>query len=1128
MFHAYTAHKAAQVRQQLVEDEALRWLSVVVAEKQRIIEGAEQVLDAIAGSPALADGRVEDCRRLLGNIQHRQPRYANIMVAGSDGRAICSSLPQGMGHDLSDRDYFRKARQTNALVVGTYMTGRTSGLSSFALAKALIAPDGSFGGIAEVSLSLDWLELQLSKIPLPPNAVARISDRNGVVLATTPLAGRFTGTPMAPQNRFTLDGNAPGVRLGPGLDGQTRLIAYDPPGDDGNGLAVGIGLDPDTMSLGSTGTDRVEMLLIIAGGGLALAITALVGNSLIRRPVARLLVTAAQWRAGALGQRTGLRRDGGEFAELGAAFDDMAEALENRQRAAGAALESTTDAVIVVDHAWRLIYINQKAHGLTGDGGLAGQSLWSVFPSLEKAEFAMICQGAIQSGKPAKVETRCPRTGGQFETNVYPSDEELTLYIRDVSEERRVAAALRESEQRVGLITRAAGIGVWERDLTTGATIWSDATWRLHGLDPRPGGPDAATFLATIHPDDRDAVAEHRRASVEPGQVYTFEARVVWRDGTVRWLMTRFSVLQEPKGSSGRVVGISIDMTASRAAEAALRQSETRLRLAREIAGFGVWERDLAGTRIVWSDELWRLYGMELRLQAPSLSESLAMVHPDDIGNVIDAQQRLSADPPEQHTFVYRVIWPDGTVRWLQTAAALVSGPSGDRRHVIGLAFDVTETRETEAALRRLTAELEQRVQDEVAAREAAQLRLARAERVQALGQLAGGIAHDFNNILQAMSGAITLIRRRSGDAATVQRLTRMAEDAADRGASITRRLLTFGRRDELDVEAFDARLLLQGLREVLVPTLGAAFTVDVRTAAALPPVFADKRQLETVLVNLATNARDAMPAGGELVLAADAERVAGDHPAGLPPGAYVRLSVTDTGTGMEPEILARAREPFFTTKKLGAGTGLGLTMAHSFADQSGGAMVVDSRLGEGTTVTLWLPRADTPPPAIGPEMPPAATQPQTPPAAIANAAASFVRQRILLVDDEAPIRSILSEYLALAGYDVLSAANGAAALAMLQAEPAVDGLITDLSMPGMDGLAVIRAVRASHPDMPAILLTGYAGDDAALALGRLFDGAVSLMRKPVTDDQLLDRLSAMLAAGGPATRPARVTQEVC
>ncbi len=264
---------------------------------------------------------------------------------------------------------------------------------------------------------------------------------------------------------------------------------------------------------------------------------------------------------------------------------------------------------------------------------------------------------------------------------------------------------------------------------------------------------------------------------------------------------------------------------------------------------------------------------------------------------------------------------------------------------------DVTEKRKNAAALARIEEQLA-----------AARARAAHAERLGALGQLAGGVAHEFNTVLQVVNGVATLIKRRSADADDVARLAQVAIDATDRGAAITHRLLAFGRRGDLHAETLDMAVVLDGIREICIHTLCAGIEVHIVLEDGLPAAFADRAQLETVVINLATNGRDAMRPGGRLTITAAGEAVSPAdpiHPAGLAPGRYVRLAVADTGSGMDAETLARAQEPFFTTKRVGLGTGLGLPMAGGFAEQSGGGLSIESSPGHGTIVTLWLPAVD-------------------------------------------------------------------------------------------------------------------------------------------------------------------------
>jgi PAS domain S-box-containing protein len=383
--------------------------------------------------------------------------------------------------------------------------------------------------------------------------------------------------------------------------------------------------------------------------------------------------------------------------------------------------------------------------------------------------------------------------------------------------------------------------------------------------------------------------------------------------------------------------------------------------------------------------------------------------------------------------------------------------------------------------------------------------RLRQVEKLSALGQLAGGIAHDFNNVLQAVHGGATLIARRAEDTEGVRRLAVAVVGATERGTAITRRLLLFARHSDLRAEPVDAGALLAGIAEILTHTLGRGIEVQVETEADLPTLFADKGQLETVLINLATNARDAMEGAGTLTLAAAAETLLQDnghrHPLSLKAGTYVRLSVADTGCGMDAQTLAQALEPFFTTKPPGMGTGLGLSMAQGFAEQSGGGLHIESAPALGTIVSLWFPIAEPAHVDAGPPCgEPAATHDD-----------ADARARILLVDDEDLIREFLAEELESAGYAVLPAQSGAEALALLDSGEPIALVLADLSMPGMDGIALIREAQRRYPDLPAILLTGFAARALELDLGAATSGTFSALRKPISGQLLASRVARLL-----------------
>jgi PAS domain S-box-containing protein len=448
----------------------------------------------------------------------------------------------------------------------------------------------------------------------------------------------------------------------------------------------------------------------------------------------------------------------------------------------------------------------------------------------------------------------------------------------------------------------------------------------------------------------------------------------------------------------------------------------------------GFWDVDLPGNRLTWPARVKAMFGISAEVPV-SMRDFYDGLHPDD-RDATAAAFAAACDPERRAVYdvEYRAVGKeDGVVRWVAAKGRAVFDGSGRAVRVIGTAVDITARKTAEAALARSEAELrslnealEARVREEVAAREEAQARAAQSQRMEALGQLAGGVAHDFNNVLQAVAGGARLIEARNTDAERVRRLARMIAEAARRGASVTRRLLAFSRRADLRAEAVDAPALLEDMREILSHTLGAGIEVRIQAPAALPPLLADKGQLETVLVNLAANARDAMGGAGVITLSGIVEEVPRGgrgpaHPAALKGGTYLRLSVADTGVGMDQATLARAAEPFFTTKPLGKGTGLGLAMARGFAEQSGGTLSIESSPGRGTTIRLWLPVA-----AAGALSDLGLVTRDGP------AGRRGERARVLLVDDEALVREITTEGLESAGYAVLSVGSAVEAVEFL------------------------------------------------------------------------------------------------
>ena len=401
---------------------------------------------------------------------------------------------------------------------------------------------------------------------------------------------------------------------------------------------------------------------------------------------------------------------------------------------------------------------------------------------------------------------------------------------------------------------------------------------------------------------------------------------------------------------------------------------------------------------------------------------------------------------------------------------------------------------ERTAELAQTNAELERRVEERTREREDAWAQVHEMQKLESLGQLTGGVAHDFNNLLMVILGNLQLLRKRLPDDPRLTRLIDGAVQGADRGATLTKRMLAFARRQELRPESVDVYRLVQGMEEMLRRTLGPSIQIINSYRPDLPPIRVDPNQLELALLNLALNARDAMPSGGQLTIAGVLGK---DHPRELTEGDYVRLTVEDTGIGMDEATLKRAAEPFFTTKGAGKGTGLGLSMVHGVAAQSGGLMRVNSKLDEGTTVELWLPLSEA---ALASD-----ASPVVPLFGTANRAF-----RVLVVDDDPLVVASTTAMLEDIGHIVMEAPSGARALELLQQGAAVDVVITDHAMPGMTGSELARQIRQTWPALPIILATGY----AELPNGE--DPGLPRLSKPYLQDELATQIAKVASDAPP------------
>ncbi len=543
-----------------------------------------------------------------------------------------------------------------------------------------------------------------------------------------------------------------------------------------------------------------------------------------------------------------------------------------------------------------------------------------------------------------------------------------------------------------------------------------------------------------------------------------------------------------------------LDITARRGTEAALRKSEATFRSLAQAMPNQVWTATADGM-LDWVNERTLAYsgiGVDMLL-----GEGWArIVHPDDLSFAAKRWSRaIHEDSVYQAEF--RLRRADGSYRWHLARAMSIHDENDAIEHWIGTNTDIEHQKRNEQELSRLNETLESRVAERNTELEQANEALRQAQKMEAVGQLTGGIAHDFNNLLTGVIGGLDMLRTRlaQGRHDDVDRYVDAAASSAQRAATLTHRLLAFSRRQPLKPEVVDANALVQSLRELFDRTLGPSIRLDIVAAPELWPTRCDANQLESTLLNLVINARDAMREGDVLgietanliITPADAA-----HDAGLAPGDYVGICVIDNGAGMPAEVASKAFDPFFTTKAPGEGTGLGLSMSYGFAKQTHGHITIESELGKGTRITLYLPRytgnRSMNTSRLTPEQPiPMSSKTHT----------------VLVVEDEPVIRELILEVLQDRGCHCLQAADGNAALALIQTDTPIDLLITDVGLPGLNGRQLAERARQQRPTLRVLFVTGYAEN----SIFDLTDSnhAMEMLPKPFGVDDLLRAVHGLL-----------------
>ena len=647
--------------------------------------------------------------------------------------------------------------------------------------------------------------------------------------------------------------------------------------------------------------------------------------------------------------------------------------------------------------------------------------------------------------------------------------------VQDVTADRLQRALLVETAERLRLANMATRDAIWDWDLARDHVTWNEALYHVYGYAREDVEPTGGWWIEHIHPDDTARIDQSIHAVIDgDGTDWVDDYRFQRADGSYADIKDRGFVLRDAQGRAVRMIGAMLDQSEQAAIERGLANQVAMT--ASELERVWTSTNDLMGTagldgylktvNPAWS----RLLGWT---DAQLLSRPfLDIVDPADhvaTGAVVDRLGR-----GERVTnFADRVIGADGVLRSILWDAI----PNGERFFIIGR--DLSELRAVEDRLRQ-------------------------SQKMEAVGQLTGGIAHDFNNMLTGVIGSLEMLRRGLNEGRTdrVDRYIDAATTSAQRAAGLTHRLLAFSRRQSLDVRTVDVNKVIIGMEDLLRRTLGESVGLELRLSATGWNAVTDANQLESALLNLAINARDAMPDGGMLTIESKNSLLDKSYTRqveDLEPGEYVAVCVSDNGEGMSPDVVGKAFDPFFTTKPLGQGTGLGLSMIYGFVKQAGGHAKIYSEPGQGTTITLYLPRD------------PAEAEIED-----AIETLDLVRAQegecVMVVEDDPAVRMLVVDVLESLGYGVIEAADGRQASKLLAARPKIDLLVTDVGLPGLNGRQLADYARQQVPGLKVLFMTGYA-EQAAIRSGFLDEG-MDMITKPFAIDALSAKIREMIETG--------------
>jgi PAS domain S-box-containing protein len=1007
-----------------------------------------------------------------------------VAIVSADGTLRGSTQVSRPGPiDLSDRNYFLalSGAEPPDVFISRLKPGRLSGEDGLRIARRITAADGRFLGLTIVRVQPTQLTGLPASIDLGPRDYLTLIGTDNVMRAR--FGADSTGGEVGVDNvaLAPVFSPPPGARVQSYIrqgviDHRNKL--YSVRKLDGYPLYASVGLDLGRV----LAPVAVHARLIVAVGVVA---AAMLGGLMTLLIIQLRRLTDREVR---------LRAEQGRLAA------EIRNGLQIQARLGESEARLSDYAKVASDWFWeqdadlRFVRIGVESPFGTNYAAYVGKRRWELGDTSQAPDYWAAHQRDVEGHQPFK-DFRYNRPGADRKlhdvaVSGVPVFDEAGAFAgyrgtgrditAEVAAERELHAAKTRAEQAETLLRDAVdsmseGFVIYDRE--DRLVMCNDRFRQLYGRGAdqiRPGTKFVDLIRGGVARGEFvDAIGgEARWRREREQQLRECKGSVERQLGHDRWIL-----VTDRRMRSGGLAGLRVDITALKRAQAALRDSEVRLDRAQAIAGIGSWELDVATGRYTWSKELYRIRGVTPEEFSPNLDNIASFVHPDDFPSVLRWLMDLRMGVPQLARDT-RIIRPDGEERVVRMEGRAVADPDGYVRQLAGTMQDITERRLMER-------------------------QLLQAQKMEAIGNLTGGMAHDFNNGLGVIIGNLDLLARYLKGNADAEELCQEVRGGALRCTELVRGLLAFARRQPLLPQRTDVNALIEQTIRMLDRTLGQDITLTSRLDPTAWPVLADPVQLEAAMVNLATNARDAMPYGGQLEIATRNIQLDAEYAALYPEvdvGAYVLIEVSDTGSGIPPEIVNRIFEPFFTTKPPGQGSGLGLSMVFGFTKQSGGHLTVYSELGRGSTFRIYLPQA---PAAVSQEATQAGQSPFPTPAIGGY-------ETVLMVEDNEHLRRSTARQLTELGYQVIDVPDAEAALPILESQQQIDLLFSDVVMPGgIDGVGLARRAVRLRPKLRILLTSGLL---TARSRGRR-DGTPEfrLLSKPYQRNDLAGTLREML-----------------